>query len=46
MMNLEWFEIECFWCEKVFDGTEYNRCPHCSSNLQTGEIQIQNEEEN
>lgn len=45
MTDLEWFEIECFWCDKVFDGLEFIRCPDCSSDLQTGEIKIQNEEE-
>lgn len=40
MDGLEYYEIECFWCDTVFDGSHFDRCPKCSSDLQTREIQI------
>ena len=42
---MEFYEIECFWCEKIFDGSQYDRCPDCASDLQTGSIKIIGEEE-
>jgi hypothetical protein len=31
---------ECFWCENLYEPTEYDRCPKCVSDLHTKEIKI------
>jgi hypothetical protein len=32
--------IECFWCNAVYDGYQFTKCPDCQSDTNTKEITI------
>lgn len=36
---------ECFWCDHLYDGAEFDRCPKCASDTNTKEITVISEDQ-